>query len=167
MKLNIKQFLKFFLILYLIHVVFILIFGELDLLPFDLNSERPYDELYVIYCNQGFNFFMRLKYIYIYYFITFLYLTLVHTYLIFLTFNFKNKLKKIIIYVFGMFVLSFIMYYSCNVFVNFHFLDKFWFIFENYIYNVVSYYLYINCLFMIINLIFTKIYFNYFKISKK
>jgi hypothetical protein len=164
MKLNIKQFFKFFFLLYFIHVVLVFVLGEFDLLPFASSFESTND-LFVIYYAQGFNFYMRFKHLYIYYFITFLYLTLVHTYLIFLTFNFKNKLKKIIVYIFGTFILSFIMYY-CKEFTIFN-LDQFWFVFENYIYNVVFHYLYINCLFMIINLIFTKIYFNYYKISKE
>jgi hypothetical protein len=158
MKLN-KQFFKFFLILYLIHVVFILIFGELDFLSWGSSFDSNND-IFVYKYAHGLDFYLRFKYLYIYYFITVCYLTICHTLLFFVSMRYKNKIIKIIFYLLGIIILSYVFY--C-IYLNSISIRVFWYFIDD-----VFYYYFIEvCIFMIINLIFTKIYFNYYKISKE
>ena len=161
MKLNIKQFFKFFLILYLIHVVFILIFGELDFLSWGSSFDSNND-IFVYKYAHGLDFYLRFKYLYIYYFVTVCYLTICHTLLFFASMRYKNKIIKIILYLLGILILSFGPY-SILLKFDHEFIRIVWYFIDD-----VFYYYFIEvCIFMIINFIFTKIYFNYYNISKE
>ena len=148
----INKFIVFFSFLYFSHIIVLFFLGEFELLPFS-NTFDSNNKLFIYKYEYGLDFYMRFKHLYIYYFVTFFYLTFVHTSLIFYLKKFNNRLLFLIIYFFGMFFFSFVFYY-------FHVYDDtisriFWFYIDS-----LLYYFGIILSFMLVSIVYTKHFFR-------
>lgn len=153
-----KRLLIYFVLLFFTQIIVLLILGEFKIyeIPYT-KSFNTNNNLLVYKSVHSFDFKMRLKHLYIYYFITYFYLTLVHTGLIFFCNLFNKKVIKLFVYMVGMFFLSFIFYFIHAINTDQDLERILWFYFD----AVFYYHIYTICIFMLVNLIFSLLFFDF------
>lgn len=157
MKSKIKKYIIYFVLLYFIQIIILVILEEFKVykLPyakgFDTNNN-----LFIFKTLYGFDLKMKLKHLYIYYFITYFYLTLVHTGLIFFCSIINKYSKKVIVYLIGMLLFSFLYYFFHAIIVYTDLERILWF----YLDALLYYHIYTISIFMFVNLIFSILFFN-------
>lgn len=147
MKIIKLPFYSYFIYLFCTQVIVLLLLGELKIYSIPFSSTMlSTNDLFVIFYSQGFDFFQRFKYLYMYYIISYFCLSFGHSILLLLILKFKNKVLKIFIYIIGIIIFSIILFF-------FHRLDLYRF-FMQYI-NALVHHFKTICLFIFVNFVFS------------
>jgi hypothetical protein len=141
----------YFLILLGIHLLLLLLIDKIYFYGLPWSSSMRINNDYSIDEGNLTDFYIMFKYLYVYYLVSYFYLTLIHSFLLFLIINIKNTLLRIFIYFSLTFVFSVFLYFLNSLFNH----RISYYRFFVYYSNALIDYFYLICLFLFVNFVFS------------